>query len=171
MPFTPFHFGPGAALKALLPARFSFTVFAFSQVLIDLEPLAFWVFAGDPLHPYLHTFAGATLVAVLAYAPGRRVAEWVLRLWNAQLSPGQARWLGFEARISRSAALWGAVLGAYSHVVLDGVMHSDMRPLAPFSAARPWLAAITIEQLHLSCVVAGIVGVAVLALLRWHRRI
>jgi hypothetical protein len=171
VPFTPLHLGPGAALKALLPSHFSFTVFALAQVLIDLEPLAFWIFAGDPLHPYLHSVAGATLVAVLAYAPGRRVAEWALRLWNAQLSPAQSRWLGFDARIARGAALWGAVLGAYSHVALDGVMHADLRPFAPFSAARPWLGAITIEQLHLSCIVAGIAGIALLALLRWRRQL
>jgi hypothetical protein len=50
-------------------------------------------------------------------------------------------------------------------------MHSDMRPFAPFSDARPWLSAISIEQLHLLCVAAGAAGVAVLVLLRWRRRI
>ena len=39
MPITPFHFGPGAAVKAVAPRHFSFTVFAFSQVMIDLEPI------------------------------------------------------------------------------------------------------------------------------------
>ena len=41
-----------------------------AQVLIDLEPLAFWVLSGDPVHPHLHTWLGATLVAaaqVLVY--------------------------------------------------------------------------------------------------------
>lgn len=40
MPFTPFHLGPAAALKIVLPTSFSFTVFGFTQVLIDIEPLA-----------------------------------------------------------------------------------------------------------------------------------
>jgi hypothetical protein len=171
MPFTPLHFGPGAALKALVPAQFSFAVFAFSQVLIDLEPLAFWALTGDPIHRYLHTWLGAALVAALSYAPGRRVSEWALRVWNSQLDAAQARWLGFDARIGRGAAFWGAALGAFSHVALDGIMHSDLRPFAPFSQARPWLSAISIEQLHLLCVAAGAAGVAVLALLRWRRRI
>jgi hypothetical protein len=144
VPFTPLHFGPGAAIKALVPAHFSFAVFVLAQVLIDLEPLAFRVFSGDPVHPYLHTWLGATLVAVLAYAPGRRVAQWGLRLWNSHLDAPQARWLGFDARIGRRAALWGAVLGAYSHIALDGVMHADMRPFAPWSDARPWLGALSI---------------------------
>ena len=41
MPFTPFHFGPGAGIKATLPGRFSLIIFCYSQVMIDLEPLYF----------------------------------------------------------------------------------------------------------------------------------
>lgn len=55
MPITPFHLGPGAALKAIAPGSVSFTAFAFSQFLIDLEPILFWLFTGDPVHPYPHT--------------------------------------------------------------------------------------------------------------------
>ncbi len=42
MPITPFHFGPGAVVKAVASRYFSFTVFAFSQGLIDLEPIGFF---------------------------------------------------------------------------------------------------------------------------------
>lgn len=37
MPFTPFHGALGLAAKAASPRRFSFTVFAATQVAIDLE--------------------------------------------------------------------------------------------------------------------------------------
>ena len=47
-------------------------------------------------------------------------------------------------------------------------MHVDVRPFAPFSAASPWLQAVTIETLQWLCVLAGAVGVAGLALLRWR---
>ena len=39
MPFTPFHFGPGALLKSFLRHRFSFVTFVASQVVIDFETL------------------------------------------------------------------------------------------------------------------------------------
>jgi hypothetical protein len=39
MPFTPFHLGPGALFKAAGGEHFSFTIFAGSQVLMDIEPL------------------------------------------------------------------------------------------------------------------------------------
>ena len=77
MPITPFHFGPGAALKALAPARFSFTVFAFTQCVIDLEPITLYFLIGDPAHPWLHTYLGAS--PALA----------AIRFW--QVSPNSAR--------------------------------------------------------------------------------
>jgi membrane-bound metal-dependent hydrolase YbcI (DUF457 family) len=168
MPITPFHFGPGALVKAAAPRHFSFTVFAFSQVLIDLETIGFFVFTGAPIHPYLHTYLGATLVFLASWWAGPPVCERVLRLWNAWLSPAQARWLAQEPRISVKAAGAGAFIGACSHVAIDSIMHGDMEPFAPFSAASPWLHAVELGTLHLACIAAGIVGVAGLIVIRWR---
>jgi hypothetical protein len=162
LPITPFHLGPGAAFKALLGRRFSFTVFAFSQGLIDLEPIAWWLATGDPLHPALHTYAGALVVAALAFWPGRPVCEWVLRRYNAGLSPSQARWLAVPPAISPLAAASAALLGAWSHVFLDSIMHFDVRPWAPFAAGNALHEVISIDALHLACVAAGAAGVLVL---------
>jgi hypothetical protein len=151
----------------MAPRHFSFTVFAFSQALIDLEPIGFFVFTGDPVHPYLHTYLGATLVFLASWWLGRPVGEWAIRAWNAWLSPAQARWLGYEPRVTVRAAGTGAFVGAYSHVAIDSIMHGDMEPFAPFSTASPWLQVIPIETLHWLCVVAGAIGVAGLA---WRRR-
>lgn len=169
MPITLFHLGPGAAIKAAAPGNVSFTVFAFSQLLIDLEPVGFFIVTGDPVHPYLHTYLGATLVFLASWWPGRRIGEWALRVWNAWLSPAQARWLAYEPTISGRAAAVGAFLGAYSHVAIDSIMHGDIRPLAPFSDARPWLGVISIENLQWACVFAGAGGLAVLFVLRWRK--
>lgn len=169
MPITPFHLGPGALLKAAAPRHFSFMVFAFSQGLMDLEPIGFFLFTGDPVHPYLHTFLGATLVFLASWWVGQPVCEWVLRVWNGRLSPTQARWLSQEPRISTSAAAFGAFVGAYSHVAIDGIMHGDMEPFAPFSAASPWLHIMPIETLQWLCVLAGAIGTACLAAGRWRR--
>jgi hypothetical protein len=167
VPITPFHFGPGAAVKAVAPRHFSFTVFAFSQILIDLEPVGFFLFTGDPIHPYLHTYPGATLVFLASWWAGRPACEWALRKWNAWLSPAQARWLAYAPRIPAHAAAVGAFVGAYSHVAIDSIMHVDMLPFAPFSAARPWLHVVSVDVLHLLCIAAGIIGLAGLLFLRW----
>jgi hypothetical protein len=168
LPITPFHLGPGALVKAAAPRHFSFTVFAFSQGLIDLEPIGFFLFTGDPVHPYLHTYLGATLVFLASWWAGRPVCAWALRAWNARLSQAQARWLACEPVISLQAAGAGAFVGAYSHVAIDSIMHGDMAPFAPFSPASPWLHAVPIETLQWICVAAGIAGATILLVRRWR---
>lgn len=70
MPITPFHLGPGAALKAVLGRRMSFLTFALANGLIDLEPVANFVLAGDPAHEFFHTLIGATTVVLASVWPG-----------------------------------------------------------------------------------------------------
>ena len=169
MPFTPFHFGPAAAIKAALGERFSFSVFVFSQVLIDVEPGVRMLAGADELHPHLHTYVGATAVALLSVWPGTRICEWALQVWNRDLSPAQARWLGVHPAIPPLAAWSGALIGAYSHIVLDSVMHADLRPLAPFAAHNRLLHLLSIGDLHLLCFALGALGIVVLLLLRWRK--
>ena len=84
------------------------------------------------------------------------------RLLPTTLSPGQKRWLHIEPKISLVAALAGSSLGVYSHVFLDSIMHSDLRPFATFTDANSMLNAITVAELHLLCVATGVFGVMVL---------
>jgi hypothetical protein len=162
MPFTPLHFGPGAAMKAVMPASFSFTVFVFSQIVMDLEPLYYLVRGAWPVHRFLHTYLGATGVAVFSILAGKPLCEWTLRRWNSRLSPTQGQWLAVRATIPRLSAVMGGILGAYSHVALDSIMHADMTPLAPWIQANPWLHAPTLTALEVSCVVSGVLGLFVL---------
>ena len=170
MPITPFHFGPGALIKAAAPAHVSWSVFALSNALIDLEPIVLFFVTGDPAHPWLHTLPGALGVAVVVATVGRQPCEWLLRLWNRRLSTAQARWLGVEPGIRRSAAWAGALLGTLSHIALDAVMHVDVHPLWPLVQGNPWQGAVNVEQLQWGCVAAGLTGLAGLAVGRRRRR-
>lgn len=166
MPITPFHFGPGALFKCLAPGHLSWTVFAFANLLIDLEPITLFFLTGDPAHPWLHTPPGAIAVAVVAAAAGRRPCEWFLRWWNRQLNTVQARWLAAPTEISSTQAWSGALAGTFSHVLLDAVMHMDVRPFLPLVQGNPLQGLITIEQLQWACVAAGVLGITVLAILK-----
>jgi hypothetical protein len=168
MPFTPFHLGPAAALKAAAPRHLSFTVFGFSQVLIDLEPLYYMLRHEAILHRFFHTYAGATLVALASVALGRPVCQRLLAVWQRLVRAGQAQ--REAARIPRGAAVAGAFLGAYSHVVLDSIMHADIRPLAPFSQANPLFRVLSLGALHQLCVGAAAAGLLVLAVRALARR-
>lgn len=171
MPVTPFHFGPAALVKAATPKYFSFVTFGLTQVVIDIEPV-FYVFRDMwPIHRFFHTYLGATSVAVVVILFGRPICEAILRLWNWRLSDAQRPWLGVRPKISLPAASIGAFFGAYSHVLLDSVMHSDMRPFAPFSDKNGLLYIISIERLHEACVIAGILGTIVLIVLLIRRKL
>ena len=105
-----------------------------------------------PDSPVLHTYVGATiagLIFVLLFALVRRFAMPLLRI------------LRLEDLSVRAVAL-GAFAGTYSHVLLDSLMHPDMRPFAPFSDANPLLGAISLRALHGFCLVAGVVGLAII---------
>ena len=170
MPFTPFHLGAGATFKALSPKYCSFTMFGFTQVIIDTESLYYMVQGLWPIHRFFHTYLGATLVALFCLFVGRPLCEAVLRVWNWRLSPSQRQWLHIEPKISWSAAAIGAFLGAYSHVLLDSIMHTDARPFAPFSDTNGMLHIISVTQLHVVCVGLGIVGGLVLVVLLLRRK-
>jgi membrane-bound metal-dependent hydrolase YbcI (DUF457 family) len=152
MPFTPFHFGPGVLLKALGPRWISLTAFVASQVAIDLES-GYHLFRGDwPVHRIAHTLPVATLVgivvAILIYLIGRKVTA------SSHLVVESANKVG--------PVLAGGVLGGLSHPVLDGIMHTDIRPLLPFDSSNPFLGIVDLETLHLSCIASGLLGGAIL---------
>lgn len=157
MPFTPFHFGPGAAIHALAPGKISFLAFCAANVLIDVEPLYYLVKHQYPLHRFFHTYVGATLIA-LATALLFLAALWLYR------KLGLPDWFG--VRSLKALPVWlGAAAGSYSHVLLDSVMHADIVPLAPFSTANVLYEIIPVDLLHIACIVLAIAGVL---LLEWR---
>lgn len=154
MPITPFHFGPGAAIHALAPRYISFLSFCTANVLIDVEPLYYMVTGQFPLHRFFHTFIGASLIVaatLLLFVGARRFAR---SFWLPDM-------FGWQ-RLGLVPVLLGAFAGSYSHVVLDSIMHSDMRPLAPFSDANPLLGIMALDTLHWSCIAAGAIAVLVI---------
>ena len=170
MPVTPFHFGPATVVKAVAPEHFSFVAFGLTQLIIDIEPI-FYISRGMwPIHRFFHTYLGATAVALVVILFGKPICEAALRLWNWRLSECQRKWFGVTPEISFTAATIGAFFGAYSHVFLDSIMHSDMRPFAPFSDVNGLLYMISIERLHEVCALAGILGGMVLLVLLVRRK-
>lgn len=153
MPFTPFHFGPGAALHALAPRHVSFIAFAAANVIIDIEPLYYMLTQQFRLHRFFHTYLGATLIVVATIAVFI-VARWFARrFWL----PNLFKW----RELALLPVVVGAMAGSYSHVLLDSVMHADITPFAPFSDVNPLLHIIPINTLHLACLVAGILALAI----------
>jgi membrane-bound metal-dependent hydrolase YbcI (DUF457 family) len=138
--------------------HFSLMVFGFSQVAMDIEPLVRIIRGDALLHGFTHTYAGASLIALVSVAVGRPVCQFFLNYWIAGRDAAFLSWLRGPKLISWPAALAGAFVGTYGHVLLDSIMHSDMRPLAPLSDANGLLHVISVEGLHLLCLLGGILG-------------
>lgn len=152
MPITPFHFGPGAALTALAPRRTSFLAFCATNVAIDVESGINLALHRWPVHAFCHSVVGASLVAAAVVA-----GFFALRALDARWRlPNPLDWRG----LTKSAVAGGAVLGAWTHVLLDSVMHRDIRPLGPWTEANPLLGVVPLGALHLACVGLGVAGAA-----------
>jgi len=164
MPITPFHLGVGLICKAPRPKRFSLTVFATTQVAIDLESGFNLALARDPVHRFCHTFLGATLVCLTVALVLRRPLESLSRL----LRPMLPRWWPMVPEITLRVALVSAAVGMVGHVIPDAIMHSDSRPFVPFSDANPFLGLLPLETLHLGLMALGIVGLAGLRVAAWR---
>ena len=170
MPVTPFHMGPGLAVKAVCGRSFSLMVFGFSQVAIDIEPLVRIIRGDAVLHGFTHTYLGATLIAFASVVLGRPICQYLLNYWTPDPYSPFMNWLRGPTVISWHAAIAGAFTGTYSHVFLDSIMHSDMQPFAPFSEANGLLHVISVNMLHLSCILAGVFGALLLFLVFFVRR-
>ena len=164
MPLTPIHLGPALAVKAAAPRYFNFLTFGVTQVVIDSEAAFYILTSGWPVHRLLHTYLGATLVAVITVVLGRPLLERAIRLLNRLAAIDRGRILQIQPRIPLVAAVSGALTGGYSHVLLDSILHSDVRPFAPWSDANALLHLTSAGRLVLACVILGFLGAAALAI-------
>ncbi len=172
MPITPLHLGPGLLLKSCGGSYLSLTMFALVQVTMDLEVVLRLILGSSQLHGFTNTIISATLILMVTVPLGKPICEWALRWWNRNLSPAQAQWLQVSVSISWKAAWIGAVLGAYSHLLLDAIMHADARPWMPFSDVNTLVGLISIDRLNLFCLLSLLIGgifIAVYCVLRDRR--
>jgi hypothetical protein len=161
MPLTTYHIGTGIFIKAIMKSSFSFMVFAWTQIIIDIQPLIVLLAEKGHLHGFSHTYIGATLLAVIAAISSKYLIEIGL---NFFLSPKK------QYEILWRVAFLSAFMGAYSHIILDSVMHSDIVPLFPFSQNNFLYRIISVGALHNFCTISGLLGLILLALMHFYRK-
>lgn len=167
MPFTPLHMGPGLAIKAVAGRHFSLLSFGIAQVAMDIEPLVGMMRNAEVLHGPSHTYLAAAMIAILVTIISPLLARPLLARWNAEVNHYRLDWLAASADFNRSSLAVGAFTGTFSHVLLDSIMHHDIRPLLPWSSANTLQGTLSISTLETLCIVAGIAGLIVV----WFRRV
>ncbi len=158
MPLPPYHLGPGLAFKAIGGRHFSLISFTLSQVLIDLEPLYWLLTQQPPWHRFWHTLLGAGLIWMVTIILARP-ARWSVARVITWIDADEH----INERVSWHAAITGAVVGVYSHIALDSVMHNDVYPLSPLSSTRPLFQMITVDRLETLCLICATFGGLLLA--------
>lgn len=160
MPMTPWHVGPGLAFKAVAGRHMSLGVFCVAQVLMDVTVVARLLTRTPPIHGYSHTILGGAAMAALAVGltvPAVNTAQRLVMPGGSH--PGARPWLSWRA------AWAGALIGTWSHVVLDSIMHPDVRPLWPLTDWSPLYKVIGNYALHELCFWSGAVGAVAWAVL------
>jgi len=145
MPVTPFHFGPGVFLKSLFQKKFSLIIFILVQIFIDVET-AWNIFRGNErLHTLFHTYLGSCIIIIVISIVG---------YWGQNL-------LKNKVILNFKTILLSAVIGAWSHVFLDSMMHIDVLPLYPLTVSNFMLQKISLLTLHLGCLLSGVIGIII----------
>lgn len=162
MPFTPVHMGPGVFIKSLLQGSFSLMIFGWSQIIMDIQPLIALVTTKGHLHGFSHTFLGASIIAILSAFTGKGVVEYIL-----------SKVVGCHGK-ERIYLKWhivivSAFIATFSHVFLDAIMHFDVQPYFPMTLANHFLGLLSVEWLHIFCLISGLFG-AIIYLIKYKGR-
>lgn len=123
IPFTPFHWGPGLLFGLLLLSYVDLPTLLVSSVIVDVEPFVVLTLnLRYPLHGYLHTFLGGTIVAFLLALAMSRVRGTLLPLMS---------FFRLEQKTSFKSIVIASLFGIYLHILLDSPLYPDIRPFYP----------------------------------------
>jgi len=155
--------GTGILIKALLQGSFSLMVCGWSQIVMDLQPLWVLINGDGHIHGFSHTFIGGALLAVISALTGKYISEFGLIFLKISKSSQ-------PIKISWVVAFISSLVGCFSHVILDGIMHSDVQPFSPISLKNPLVGYFSVATLHKFCLYTGLFGAAIFYVLQWHNR-
>jgi membrane-bound metal-dependent hydrolase YbcI (DUF457 family) len=162
MPITPFHIIAAAPIKAIVPRHFSWSIFALTNIFIDLEPITYFIFTGIPSHKFFHSILGATLLGLLCAIYFRKLCANYILKWNKNLHPIDRKWLEVkDSKISIFEGVTGGIIGAWSHLILDSIMHEDIKPLWPFITGNSLLGSLSPDIILYLCLGLFILGVVI----------
>lgn len=164
MPVTPFHFCIGAVTGGYASKWFSFRLFCFANVLIDIEALYRIPLGLYPYHHWMHSFlVAAILPTALALPVGRPLSIYASKWWNRKAKGGRLERIQIPETIRTLPTLSGAFLGGASHVFVDSIMHLDLAPFWPLNLENPFYHLCSSLVLHIVIFILGLIGLGLMA--------
>ncbi len=150
MPFTPFHLGPALGIGLPLRKYLHVPTFIIGNIIIDIEPFLVLVLGLKyPLHGYLHTFIGASLIGILIGCVMYILDRSFHTLWKSlKLIENYYRTRNY---------LMAGVVGTILHVLLDSPLYYDIKPLYPLLTNPFYDPELTVLIYEL-CIFLGVIG-------------
>jgi len=166
LPLTPFHLGPALFLGLVLLRYLDFPTFLIANVIVDIEPLTVILLdLNYPLHGFLHSFLGGTLMAIVLTV----VMAGVRERFNHILSIFK-----IEQESTTRKIMTASLLGIYTHILLDSRMHPDVRPFYPLDInpflSRSMLAGLEVHMLCKWMFIGGLITYTTMLILRARSR-
>jgi membrane-bound metal-dependent hydrolase YbcI (DUF457 family) len=152
MPLTPFHLGPALLLGEFFEKRINIISILLASVLVDTRAFYCFLFGcTGRFHGPLHTLLGTTFIILTAL-----IIVWSSRKYLKTITDI------FKIRNNYSfrSIILGSSIGAWSHIILDSFMHSDIIPFWPIKS-NLLLGMITNSTNYLICTTAFITGLAI----------
>ncbi|MDY7081895.1 MAG: hypothetical protein SXQ77_05685 [Halobacteria archaeon] len=146
---THFHLGPALVLALVLYRWLDFPTLLAASIVPDIRAILifFGVLSGD-YHGVLQTFIGALLLSVVLSAGMYAAKPYV----NVVLEPFRLA----QERSVRAVGV-GAVVGSFSHIVLDSLVWRDVQPFYPFDF-NPFLGHVSLLAVYAFCTLCIVVG-------------
>jgi membrane-bound metal-dependent hydrolase YbcI (DUF457 family) len=164
MPITPYHFGPNGFVGLVFKKLLDLPVLVLTNIIIDAEvlfriekytgPLTHWNFPHRVFH--FHTLLIGGLVGILfglALFPFRSILQKIMVFLRLNYKPTALK-----------MALSG-LLGAWLHVLVDGIYHWDVQIFWPNSHYRPLWNLLSQSQVRYLCLVFVVAAVVLYVIL------
>ncbi len=130
---------------------------------MDLQPLLVILTGKGNLHGFSHTYIGATLIAIFSILTGRWIYQAIMFFIKKDFSEYQKKLFDVPKKLTLRVCIISAFIGTYSHVLLDSIMHADVKPFYPINLDNDINLIISINSLHKLCIYTGLLGVIFLS--------
>jgi len=128
------------------------------SIIVDLEPLSFLLLGLPVLHLFFHTFLGATISALILAFCVYLLRGFLGEIMTAFQLPQVASPLNITV---------AALLGAYSHILLDAFLYSEMQPFWPL-LGNPFLGLMSSSTVYLFCILCFVVAIPIYIFQIWR---
>ncbi len=150
MPFTPIHLGIAVPVKAVSNKKFNLMIFAWAQIVMDLQPLIVILTHRGRTHGITHTLIGAIVLGLVSAVSGKYLLELAGKIVNWQyLKSGVLSW---------KVVFISAYFGTLSHGLLDALIYPDMDLFWPFMEGNPLRIGISSLEMVGFCLLSGLLG-------------